>query len=855
MVGERSRIPSPMAVIMASLLVLVVAWPVARWITGQRQRAQMRTHARTMAREIDDLALERHRRQIVALARRPELAAALTGERSAGLSRSSQSVLDTARSLSASNAVYLLDPDGLVIACCDHPRRDRFLGFRFSYRPYFNRALAGEVAVFLALGATTGEMGLYFGAPVRDAEGSIRGVVAMKSGIAPIRQRLRRAAGTVRLALIDERGIVFAASDPRLRFASLGSLPPEAWEEIRATRQWPEDLIRELDVGPDGVPAGAASFRLGTERAEAVPLGMPLAWRVVALSQPASTWPLYAAIATAVIALGSALATVGALAQRRVRLQQRIAAQAEDIDAARREAVAVELRYRQILDALGDPVVVYAEDGDPIWVNTAYRQFFGRDDGLSRRDLGSDDETRPGDTSERVHTSAAGEQRRFEISQVVAEDGGARLQVAVLHDITELRRVTDRLAELNEQLEQRVRERTRDLEEEVRERKSIQQQLLRSERLGAIGQLASGVAHDFNNILMGVVGCAEVIQSSAVADEEIRAFATRIIDAGQRAGILTRQLLAFSRQGVLQHDVVDLNRLARESIAILSRTIDPNIEICSQLVEAELPVEGDPAQLASAVLNLAVNARDAMSGGGVLTIASGEQRLLEPTLASDGCTLAPGTYAWLTVSDTGSGMDPETLAQVFDPFFTTKALGEGTGLGLAAASGTLHDHGGGISVDSRPGEGSRFTIHLPLCARDAIAPETTAEVTAPASGCVLVVEDEPIIRLILERMLGRLGYEVHLAENGEVGVKEFTARRGAISVVLLDVVMPGMGGLETFRRLREIDPTVAVIVSSGFSTEGETRQMLDEGAVGYIQKPYQLDDLAEALRKVLDGGG
>ncbi|MFW5698511.1 MAG: response regulator, partial [Planctomycetota bacterium] len=810
---------------------------------------------RTLAREIDDLALERHRRQIAALARQPELAATLMAGPGSGPGPNIQSVLDTARSLSAANAIYLLDADGLVIACCDHPRRDRFLGFRFNYRPYFSEALKGEVTVFLALGATTGEMGVYFGAPVCDGEGTVRGVVAMKSGIAPIRQRLRRAAGDARLALIDERGIVFAASDPKLRFASFGSLSPAVWEEIRATRQWPDDLIRELDVGATGLPPGAASFRLGSDRAEAVPLGMPLAWRVVALAAPASAWPLYGAITLVVLALGSALTTVSALAQRRVRLQQRIAAQAEDIDAARREAVAVELRYRQILDALADPVVVYAEDGDPIWVNAAYRRFFGRDDGLSRRDLGSDDEARSGVTRERVHTSVAGEQRRFEISQVAAEDGGARLEVAVLHDITELRRVTDRLAELNEQLEQRVRERTHDLEEEVRERKSIQQQLLRAERLGAIGQLASGVAHDFNNILMGVVGCAEVIQSSAGADEEIRAFATRIIDASQRAGILTRQLLAFSRQGVLRREVVDLNRLARESMAILSRTIDPNIEIRCQLAEGELAVEGDPAQLASAVLNLAVNARDAMPGAGVLTIASGQQRLLEPTVASDGCTFAPGSYVWLAVSDTGSGMEPETLSRVFDPFFTTKGVGEGTGLGLAAASGTLHDHGGGITVESRPGAGSRFTIHLPACAQGVTGPEVEPAAAAPGSGCVLVIEDEPIIRLILERMLGRLGYEVHLAENGEAGVKEFTARQAAVSAVLLDVVMPGMGGLETFRRLRQIDPAVAVIVSSGFSTEGETRQMLDEGAVGYIQKPYQLDDLAEALRKVLDGKG
>jgi PAS domain S-box-containing protein len=379
---------------------------------------------------------------------------------------------------------------------------------------------------------------------------------------------------------------------------------------------------------------------------------------------------------------------------------------------------------------------------------------------------------------------------------------------------------------------------------DIMERKRIEEQLRQAQKMEAIGTLAGGIAHDFNNILTGILGYASLLRQELPQGSPLFADVKAIQGSAGRAAELTQQLLTFSRKNPqVEMRPVDLNDVVREVALFLARTIDPSITIDSRLGEGPCTVLGNSGQLHQALLNLCLNARDAMPNGGLLRM---ETRI-------DGTGIPPGESGRVsvTVSDTGTGMEAAVRERIFEPFFTTKE--KGRGLGLAMVYGIIRGHGGDISVRSEPGKGSFFAISLPACVSEASEPKVY-DASIPPGGheTILVVDDEEPVRNVLRRILERGGYSVVLAEDGVRGIELFRERRDDIDLVVLDMAMPRMSGSETFESLLAIDQNVKVLISSGYSEEGRAAELLDRGARGFLRKPYGIEMVLNTVRETLD---
>ena len=381
------------------------------------------------------------------------------------------------------------------------------------------------------------------------------------------------------------------------------------------------------------------------------------------------------------------------------------------------------------------------------------------------------------------------------------------------------------------------------------ERRRLQRQLFQAQKMEALGTLAGGIAHDFNNLLTVMLGFASLARQRLSSDDPLQDSMGMIEQSAQRGAELTRQLLGFARPERQQVKPVCVDDVLDRVRRMVVRTFDRNITVAVHKGSEPLWVAAEPSYLEQALLNLCINARDAMSRGGTLSLEAGAVTLeaQQPDLPA---TCAPGRYASISVQDTGAGIAPETLPRVFDPFFTTKEPGRGTGLGLAMVYGFVKNHEGFVKVESEPGHGARFTLFLPLI--PAPAPQTGASGLGqiqPGWGTVLVVDDEPLVRAFAEEGLKGLGYQVWVAENGKQALEIYEQRRGETDCVLMDLIMPELSGLETYRRMRAVDPLVRVVFASGYSTGEILRDAPDARSAVFIGKPYTLEGLSIALRK------
>jgi len=380
-----------------------------------------------------------------------------------------------------------------------------------------------------------------------------------------------------------------------------------------------------------------------------------------------------------------------------------------------------------------------------------------------------------------------------------------------------------------------------------------EEQLRQSQKMEAIGTLAGGIAHDFNNILTGVLGYADLLKLESKPGEKVHHAADIIHKAARRGADLTQQLLGFARRGKQQNVPVDIRASIHEIVAILSRTIDKNIMITQRFRAKSALVTGDPSQLQQVVLNLAVNARDAMPTGGELTFVTDAV-----TLSAEECRgmpgAVPGEYLMVSVIDTGCGIPEELRERIFEPFFTTKDRGKGTGMGLAMVYGIVKNHGGAIRVDSEIRRGTNFSIYLPVAgAGTATAePRPKDEAVARGSGLILVVDDEETVRDVASRYLKHLGYEVLTACDGKEAIDLYLDRGREIDLIVMDLVMPRLGGRECFRVLKKIDPGVRAILSTGYGFNVAAQEMLDEGMLGFVQKPYEMNHLSEVVARALE---
>lgn len=385
---------------------------------------------------------------------------------------------------------------------------------------------------------------------------------------------------------------------------------------------------------------------------------------------------------------------------------------------------------------------------------------------------------------------------------------------------------------------------------DIGEKRDLEERLRHAERLDAIGQLAGGVAHDFNNQLGGIMGYAELLAERLPEGSE-REWALAIMKSADRASGLTRQLLAYARRGKFSLQPVDAHALCRETAGLLERSIDKRIRIDLDLGAPGCAVRGDPSQLQNALLNLAINARDAMPEGGTLTFSTRVEELRGSEAAKG--RLAEGRYLEIAVSDTGTGMDEETKKHLFEPFFTTKGPGKGTGLGLAAVWGTAVNHRGTVRARSVLGEGTRMALLLPLGGVDESMGPVPESAPAPQAGqgTIIIIDDEEAIREIACRMLEDLGYRPVAFAEPASGIEAFAAAVGEAALVILDMIMPGASGREIFASLRAIDPGARVLVCSGYALDGDARDLMAAGAVGFLQKPFTKAELQAALSRAL----
>jgi PAS domain S-box-containing protein len=499
-------------------------------------------------------------------------------------------------------------------------------------------------------------------------------------------------------------------------------------------------------------------------------------------------------------------------------------------------------RFRAVTESANDAIVSVDASARIVFWNRRAHSVFGHteqdaigqplsmliaeSDGEIRRYLASGDDQWLGRTIELTGRRRDGGPVPLELSLSTWKSGEASFYTAVIRDITERRQSQEVLHQREEQLRQ-------------------------SQKMEAVGRLAGGIAHDFNNLLTAILGYTDFLIEDVAP--ESRQDVEGIRKAGQSAAALTRQLLAFSRRQILQPEVLDLNLIVANTDKLLRRLIGEDIEVLMSLAADLPPIKADPGQIEQIVLNLAVNARDAMPNGGTLTI---QTTRAEPAASESGGDPSEptGSSAVIIVSDTGCGMTEEVRSHIFEPFFTTKALGKGTGLGLATVYGIVQQSGGTIEVETEIDKGTRFRIEFPAVA--GVVPAQAAKGQEPAvergTETVLLVEDNEAVRALAREALTRRGYRLFEAVNGEEGLRIATEQGGAIDLVITDIVMPVMGGRELAARLGLLYPQLRILFTSGYTDDEILKGGTMHPGTSFIQKPFTPESLLRAVRAMLD---
>lgn len=497
-----------------------------------------------------------------------------------------------------------------------------------------------------------------------------------------------------------------------------------------------------------------------------------------------------------------------------------------------------EERYRSLFEESKDTVYISTPEGKLLDINSAGVELFG---------YTSKEEILRADIARDLYFDPAQREasRRLLEEQGSVKDMELRLrrrdgqELIVLETATCVRDTTGKVIAYRGILRDVTMQRR--LEEEIRQ----------AQKMESVGFLAGGIAHDFNNLLGGILGYASYLKTKITEDHPFYRHLDTIERSALRAADLTAKLLAFARGGRYDVKPVNINAIVKETVSILERSIDKAIAIQTMLDDHVPSVEGDPGQLQQVLMNLCVNARDAISGAGTIIIET-SHGVLDEEFVKTHLEARVGHYVILTVSDTGMGMDKPTLQRIFDPFFTTKEKGKGTGLGLSMVYGIVKAHGGFIRVYSEPGRGSTFRVYLPASTKSVTHQEQERQDVRGGTETILVVDDEEHVRSLVSDILESAGYRVLTASDGEEALEIYRRQGDKIDMVILDMIMPRLGGRETYEKLREINAAVLVLLSSGYSENGTAREVLDRGAAGFLQKPYRSHELLKKLRHVLD---
>jgi len=392
---------------------------------------------------------------------------------------------------------------------------------------------------------------------------------------------------------------------------------------------------------------------------------------------------------------------------------------------------------------------------------------------------------------------------------------------------------------------------------DITEQKNLEKQLIQAQKMEAIGTLAGGIAHDFNNILTGILGYVSILKQKAnITKDPIFLKALSIIESSSlRAANLTKQLLAFARRGKYQETIIDLNNIVREVIRLLEETLDRRIKLIHTMEKNLWKIKADEGQIYQCILNLCINAKDAMPDGGIIKLST-QNKVLTSHQHAVGNVIPPGRYVILEVTDNGCGMSPEVRAKIFDPFFTTKEQGKGTGLGLAMVYGIIRNHDGYIQVESTPGIGTTFTIYLPAINSDNLNDEEIdisihKDHKSDKPIGVLVIDDESAILELTRDILSEYNYQVFTASTGEEGLNILNKYKNDIDIILLDIMMPGMGGKETLFKIKREYPDIPILLVTGFAADKVAQELLKKGAASILLKPYRQTQLLKAIDNIL----
>jgi PAS domain S-box-containing protein len=387
---------------------------------------------------------------------------------------------------------------------------------------------------------------------------------------------------------------------------------------------------------------------------------------------------------------------------------------------------------------------------------------------------------------------------------------------------------------------------------DITKEQTLQEHLGHSRKMEAIGQLAGGVAHDFNNMLGGIMGAAEMLKmdSPTLPNESVELIDI-ILTASTNAAELTKKLLSFGRKGRVISSTVNINSVIDEAISILNRTLDRKVSIAIEKKAKETNIVGDGSELQNSIINLVINASHAINSNGKISIETRNICLDESYCENSTFDIVEGEYIEISIRDNGSGISSENLTKIFDPFFTTKLQGEGTGLGLSAVYGAIQEHLGEIMVCSKLGEGTVFHILLPLTEGSTITRKSPQNLIATGSGTILLVDDEHIIRVTGNSMLKKMGYTVLVAENAREAIDVYIRRKDEIDLVVSDMIMPEMNGSELFYELKKIDPNSRVIISSGFTKDESLTQLKNDGLIDFVQKPFSFSELSQAVSEAI----
>jgi PAS domain S-box-containing protein len=495
-----------------------------------------------------------------------------------------------------------------------------------------------------------------------------------------------------------------------------------------------------------------------------------------------------------------------------------------------------EEKHRTVLEANPDPVVVYDTEGKVLYLNPAFTRVFGwssKECVGKKMDVFVPDEAWP-ETKMMIDKVLAGEAFSGIETNRYTKDGNI-ISVSVSGAVYKDRHGNPVGSVVN----------LRDISEQ----KKLESQLQQAHKMEAIGTLAGGIAHDFNNLMMGMLGNVSLVLHDLEPSHPHYETLKKVDELIQSGSKLTKQLLGFARKGKYEVKPASINKIVKESSETFGRT-RKEITIKHELTEELFAVEADEVQIQQVLLNLYINAADAMPGGGDLFLQT--LNVTHAAMKNKPYETKPGNYVMIKVTDLGAGMNEKTLKRIFDPFFTTKEMGRGTGLGLASTYGIIKGHGGYIDVDSKKGHGTTFYIYLP--ASDEKITEAPPVVESFEKGIerILLVDDEEMVLDVGVKMLETVGYEVLGAKSGQEAIDIYKENKDKIDLIILDMIMPGMGGSEAFNKMKKINPDVNVLLFSGYSIEGRAQEILDRGCKGFIQKPFNLEELSQKIREILD---